>query len=327
MKKKVVIAAVLVLIGLSVFLVLRLTKKQDDGMLLLSGNVEVTEPNVGFKIPGRVVGLFAEEGQAVEKGARLATLDSAELESQVAQHRALLAEAQARLEELKAGSRAQEIEQARAAVSSAEAELRKAEKDFERSDLLYRNGAIAASQHDAAKRSRDVAMALHAGSLEKLSLVREGPRKEDVLAAESRVRQAAAGLKASEERLKDTVVFAPVRGVILRKNVEIGETVGAGIPVYTIGDLGNPWIKVYVKEDKLGLVKLGQKAEVFVDSYPKRAFEGTVTFISSEAEFTPKTVQTHEERVKLVFGIKVRVKNELGELKPGMPADVRIPLK
>ncbi|HWR90411.1 MAG TPA: biotin/lipoyl-binding protein, partial [Dissulfurispiraceae bacterium] len=108
MKKKVVIAAVLVLIGLSVFLVLRLTKKQDDGMLLLSGNVEVTEPNVGFKIPGRVVGLFAEEGQAVEKGARLATLDSAELESQVAQHRALLAEAQARLEELKAGSRAQE---------------------------------------------------------------------------------------------------------------------------------------------------------------------------------------------------------------------------
>jgi len=113
-----------------------------------------------------------------------------------------------------------------------------------------------------------------------------------------------------EEKLKDTVIYAPISGVVIRKNIELGETVGTGIPVFTLGDLENPWMKVYVKEDKLGLVKLGQKAKVTVDSYPGKVYEGTVTFISSEAEFTPKNVQTKEERVKLVFGVKVRVKRQ-----------------
>ncbi|WP_318258534.1 efflux RND transporter periplasmic adaptor subunit [Geobacter anodireducens] len=119
----------------------------------------------------------------------------------------------------------------------------------------------------------------------------------------------------------------PVKGVVLRKNVEGGETVTAGTPIFTVGDLEHPWVKIYVKEDKLGLVKLGQKAEVTVDTYPGKTFEGVVTYISPEAEFTPKNVQTQEERVKLVFGIKVNVDNPNQELKPGMPADVRIRLR
>jgi HlyD family secretion protein len=141
------------------------------------------------------------------------------------------------------------------------------------------------------------------------------------------MRQAEAALRATEERLNDTVLYAPVSGVILRKNIELGEIVSPGLPIYTIGDLENPWIKVYVREAQLGLVKLGQKAAVTTDSYPRKTYEGNVTFISSEAEFTPKTVQTGEERVKLVFGVKVRVKNVNDELKPGMPADVRIMLQ
>jgi HlyD family secretion protein len=115
--------------------------------------------------------------------------------------------------------------------------------------------------------------------------------------------------------------------VILEKNAEIGEIITQGTPVYTIGDLTNPWIKVYIKEDKLGLVKLGQKAQVSIDSFPDKVYEGTVTHIASEAEFTPKNVQTKEERVKLVFGVKVSVKNMSNELKPGMPADVKILLE
>ena len=158
-------------------------------------------------------------------------------------------------------------------------------------------------------------------------MVKEGPRKEDISAAEQRVSQARAALLTAEERLKDTVIYAPVSAVVIRKNIELGETVGTGIPVFTLGDLEDPWIKVYVKEDKLGLVKLGQKAKITVDSYPGKVYEGTVTFISSEAEFTPKNVQTKEERVKLVFGVKVRVKNINDELKPSMPADVRILLR
>jgi len=134
-------------------------------------------------------------------------------------------------------------------------------------------------------------------------------------------------MNTSEERLKDTTLYAPISGVVLRKNVELGEILSAGTPVFTIGDLENPWVKVYVKEDKLGQVKLGHKADVRVDSFKNKTYEGTVTFISSEAEFTPKNVQTEEERVKLVFGVKVKVKNENGELKPGMPADVRITME
>lgn len=275
MKKKLVVAGIVLVTGIVVALVLRLGNTRDQDALALSGTVEVTEINLGFKSAGRIAALSVEEGQKVKKGDRLAALDSAELESMVAQNRAT--------------------------VGLAEAELEKAKKDHDRYSTLVQSGAIPVQQMDAAKRAYD--------------------------AATSQLRQAKAALAASEERLRDTVIYAPLSGVVLRKNVEAGETVSAGAAVYSIGDLDGPWIKVYVKEDKLGLVKYGQKVEVRTDTFPKKVYAGTVTFISSEAEFTPKIVQTQEERVKLVFGVKVSVKNENEELKPGLPADVKILLK
>lgn len=327
MKRKFVIPGVLAAIGIALLLMSVLRNAKEEGVLLVSGNVEVTEVSMGFTSAGRVRGLLAEEGQKVSQGERLAVLDRDELESHVLQNRAYLEEALARLDELDAGSRPQELEQAHASVSHAEAELHKSRKDHERAEMLFKNGAISAQQMDAAKRTYDVAVSLHKKAVEAFSLVREGPRKEVRRAAQTRVRQAEAALKASEKRLDDAIINAPTAGVILRRNVEIGETVAPGIPVYTIGDLEKPWIKVYVKEDKLGLVKLGQNAEIAVDSYPEKSYEGTVTYISSEAEFTPKNVQTQEERVKLVFGVKVSAKNSNDELKPGMPADVKILIK
>ncbi len=272
MKKRLLTAAAVIAVLAAVFLINRFRNTHDEGAIPVSGNVEVTEVNVGFKIPGRVKALLTDEGRTVKSGERIGVLDSAEYESQVALNRAML--------------------------RNAEAAHDKAKKDYERSDVLYKSGAVSTQQMDAAKTAYDVALA--------------------------QVQQASAALKTSEVRLKDTVISAPVSGVVLRKNVEAGETVGAGTPVFTIGDLENPWIKVYVKEDKLGLVKLGQRAEVKTDSYPGKVYEGTLTYISSEAEFTPKNVQTQEERVKLVFGVKVSVKNVDDELKPGMPADVKI---
>ncbi len=327
MKKGFVIAGIVIAVILAVFLIKRFSVTHDDGSLLVSGNVEVTEVNLGFKSPGRVVELLAEEGQKVNKGDRLAVLDSAEVRGYVSQNRALLNEAMIRLDELKAGARPQEFQQADAGLKQAEAELSKAKKDFERAESLSRQEVISAQQMDSAKRAYDVAISQHKKATEALSLVKEGPRKEAIKAAEQRVRQAEAVVRISEERQKDTIIYAPASGVILRKNIEAGEMVSAGMPVYTIGDLENPWIRVYVKEDKLGLVRLGQKAEIKTDSYKDKTYEGVVTYISSEAEFTPKNVQTQEERVKLVFGMKVSVKNINDELKPGMPADVRIMLK
>jgi len=328
MKKKLLILGVILLIGgASALIISRLDRKHEEGIFSVSGNVEVIEVDVGFKNPGRIVDLFVEEGAKIKNNDKLAVLDSAELESQVVQARAFLKETTIRLDELKAGSRIQEIGLAKANLQHAEAELDKAGKDYERAESLYKKELIAAQDMDAAKKAYDVAVSQRQQAAEGLSLVREGPRKEEITAAESRVRQAEAALKTLSERLKDTVVYSPVDGVVLRKNVENGETVATGVPVYTIGEIGRPWIKVYIKEDKLGLVRLGQKAEVSVDSFPGKKYQGHISYISSEAEFTPKNVQTLEERVKLVFGVKVSVTNINDELKPGMPADVKIRLK
>jgi HlyD family secretion protein len=275
MKKRLMIAGVIIFAGITIMVIYRFGITRNTDTLALSGNVEVTEVNVGSKISGRVLTLLAEEGRPVRNGDKIAELDSAEYESLVSQNRAN--------------------------VSNAEAQLDKAKKDLERSEMLFKQEVISTQQMDAAKTAYDVAV--------------------------SQANLSRASQRTAELRLKDTVLYAPVTGMVLRKNVEAGEIVSAGMPVYTIGDLEHPWVKVYVKENKLGLVKLGQRAELKTDSYPGKAYEGMVTYISSEAEFTPKNVQTQEERVKLVFGVKVSVKNVNDELKPGMPADVRILLK
>ncbi|MBI5642915.1 MAG: efflux RND transporter periplasmic adaptor subunit [Deltaproteobacteria bacterium] len=315
------------LIGLGVFILNGCGRGDGKDLLSLSGNVEVTEADIGFTMAGRISELLKEEGDRVEKGGRLASLQRVDIESEAAKAEAAVFEAGARLAELKAGPRPQELSEAEANVSFAYAELEKARKDLERYDLLFKNGAIAASQYDSYVKAFETSRARHKAAEERKSMVKEGPRREDIKAAEFRVRQSEAALSAINEKLKDTVIYAPFDGVVLKKMSETGETVGAGAPLYTIGGLDNPWVKVYVKEDKLGLVKLGQKAEVRTDSYPDKSYDGTVTFISSEAEFTPKSVQTKEERVKLVFGVKIRVDRANSELKPGMPADVRIFLK
>jgi HlyD family secretion protein len=329
MKKGIItlIVAVLVIMGALFLGRTYFSRTGGEKVLLLSGNMEVTETDIGFKLPGRVTALLVDEGESVSKGALLARLDNGELASVVAQNRAALEEAETRLAELKAGSRPQEIGQAEANLGAQQAELTRLTKDYERAEMLHENGAISTAQYDAAKGSYEERRAQLQHALESLSLAREGPRSEDIEGAADRVRQALAAKRVSEERLKDTLIYAPISGVILRKNVELGEIVNQGTPVYTIGDMASPWIKVYVKEDKLGLVKLGQRAKISSDTYPGKAYDGWVSYISSEAEFTPKSVQTQEERVKLVFGVKVRVRNVNDELKPSMPADVRIMLE
>ena len=326
MRKRVVLILVVLAVVAAVLLLVRHFRGAggDDGTMLLAGNVEVTETNVGFKIPGRVVERPVDEGFKVKAGDLIARLDNAELTTLVSQSRASLKEATVKLAELEAGSRVQEIGEARANVAAQDAELQKVKNDLDRARILFKNGAISASQFDVAVSAYEARKAQRENALEAQSLTKEGPRREEIKMAAHRLELAKAAFETSEARLRDTVAYAPVDAVVLRKNVEPGETVAAGTPVVTLGDLSKPWIKVYVKEEKLPLIKLGQKARISVDAYKDKFYEGEVSYISSEAEFTPKTVQTPEERVKLVFGVKVRVSNERGELKPGMPADVRI---
>lgn len=325
MKKKLpLIILILIVLAAGISLYIYYSGKGNDGRLVLSGNIEVTEPNVGFKTAGRIVDLQVDEGDAVKTGQRLAGIDSAEQKSILAQYSASLKEARNKLNELLTGSRKQEIEQAQAIAQQRKADLDKAHRDYERNEVLFGNGAISSQRKDESVRAYKSAKSLYENALATLSLVKEGPRQEEIQIAKHKVEQAMAAVRTQKERLDDTVIYSPIDGVILRKNVELGEIVSPGMAVYTIGDLAHPWVKVYVKEDKLGLVKLGQKARVTVDTFKGKTFDGTVTYISSEAEFTPKNVQTKEERVKLVFGIKVSLDNKAGELKPGMPADVEI---
>ena len=283
--------------------------------------------------------------------------DRATLE-EAAQAQAASQAAHARLQQLLAGSRPQEIQAAQAGLDQAQADLVKRKADMERAEKLFKSNFIPAQEWDAAINAHEVASANLKKAREAYALVAEGPRREEIDAARAQWEQAQAALKLAQARRlqvevlkKDlltaqaqtkeasaamevidtqigyTRLTAPLSGVVLVKNAEAGEFVVPGGAVATLGDLERPWLKAFINENDLGRVKLGQKVSVTTDSHPRTVYPGKITFISSEAEFTPKNVQTAKERVKLVYRIKVSLENPRGELKPGMPADGRIHLK
>lgn len=345
-------------------------------VLRVSGNIEVRDAEISFKIAGLVRERSVSEGQVVTADEVVARLDRSdwlqevalrraelraaeaalsELEAgyrpeEVAQAQAAMQRAQARLEELLAGSRPQEIAAAQAAVQSASVRATYLKIEFERQSQLLQENTISRSEFDRAKSEYERAVASLREAQEQLKLIQEGPRKEQIAQARAafeearqryemlrkgpreetieqsraRVAQAKAALALAEVRLADTTITAPFSGIVLSENVEPGEYVAPGTPVVTLGDLENVWLRAYINETDLGRVKWGQRVRVTTDTYPGKTYEGRISFLSSEAEFTPKNVQTQEERVKLVYRVKIDIPNPNLELKPGMPADAEI---
>ncbi len=391
MSKKRVIPVVLLLAAAG-FLIWRfvLAGNGDGTSLLLSGNIELTEVEMSFKQPGRLVELAVDEGDPVTAGQKVARMDSAELEAQqdrenagvqAAQSaltqlhtsinwqsetiagdlelkRADLAAAESRLKELETGSRPQEIENARAALDQARAENDLAQRDWTRAQRLIKAEDISTAQYESFRTRAQAAAAAMKRAEETYALVKEGPRRETIEQARAQVQRAKAAVKLAETnridlerrrqeiqlrqaeiarsragvrlltvQLSDRALTSPVDGVVLARNAEPGEVLPAGSSVLTLGDIDHPTVRCYVNERDLGRVKLGQRAEVTTDSYPGKTYKGKVAFISSEAEFTPKQIQTQEERVKLVYRIKVEVENPNRELKSNMPVDVRLDLQ
>ncbi|MBI5768280.1 MAG: HlyD family efflux transporter periplasmic adaptor subunit [Verrucomicrobia bacterium] len=294
------------------------------GELVLSGNIEVTDAQLGFKIPGRVAQRFVAEGQRVTAGQPIAQLDDAEQKQELALRRAELAAAEAVLAELEAGSRPQEIAAVEAGLRSVEAERERARLDFARQQELLKRDAIATREFEAAQAQVKVAEARVTEATERLKLVREGPRAETIQQARARLAQARAAVELAEVRVANTRLASPLAGIVLSHHIEPGEFVAAGTPIVTVADTAHVWVRAYVNQTDLGRITHGQKVAVRTDTFPGKNYEGTVGFIASEAEFTPKTVQTPKERVKLVFRVKVDVANPHDELKSGMPADVII---
>lgn len=244
-------------------------------VLVISGNMEVTDVELSFKVAGRLQERVVSEGQPVEAGAVIALLDSTELR--------------------------QGVEQAEAAVAVAKAEGVRAKLEFARQEELFQKQVVS-------RREYEVAVAMQG-------------------IAEARGREAEAVLAQARTRLDNATLKAPVGGLVLAEHAEAGEYVMPGTPVVTIGDLRRAWMRGYINETDLGRVKVGQAVAVRSDTYPGKVYGGRVSFLASEAEFTPRVVQTHKERVKLVYRIKVEVPNPGLELKPGMPVDAEISLK
>lgn len=293
-----------------------------QGELVLSGNIEVTDAQLGFKLPGRLAERGVSEGQPVTAGQLVGRLDDAEQVHELALRRAELAAARAGLADLEAGSRPQEIAAVEATLRSAEAERDRAKLEFTRQKELLDKNAVSAREFEVAQAQLQVATARANEAAERLKLIREGPREQTVLQARARTEQAAAAVALAQTRLDNTRIQSPLTGVVLAHHAEPGEYVSAGTPVVTVAELGRVWVRVYINQPDLGRIRLGQKVAVRTDTFPDKRYEGTISFIASEAEFTPKTVQTAKERVKLVFRAKIDLANPHGELKPGMPADV-----
>lgn len=353
----------------------------------LYGNIELTQVDMSFKIAGKLGSLEIREGDAVKEGMVLARLDTAQLESMKSRdqaglaaaeslvpqlqtaierqratlaaetglRQAQLAQAEARLQELLAGSRAQEIQASRALVAEARSQNQQASLDWERAQVLYKKDDISTAQFDQARARFEATAAALRQAEERLGLVVEGPRKEQIDGARAQVEQARAGIRLTEAsalelkrleqelvtrraqveqaraqvavvdaQLADAVVRAPINGVVLVKTAEMGEVLAPGATFATIGAIDLPWLRGYIGEQDLGRVKLGARVRVTTDSFPGKTYWGRVTFISSEAEFTPKQIQTPEERVKLVYRIKIEVANPRQELKLNMPAEAEI---
>ena len=325
-KKQRIILGVAALVVVAI--VLRLTlfgDRNEDGVIIASGTVEAAEADLGFQIPGRIEVISVREGDAVDSSAVLASLDRAEL---IARHEAVLASAaaaRAALREAQTGFRSEEIAQGRARLRAAEDRMADARRDLERAKRLFDGGAVSRQALDHQETAFQLAEADHESAAEQLQILETGPREERIAAQRAQLAGAEAQVRQIEAALENAVVRSPFSGVVSVKHREPGEIVQPGLPVLSIINPDDRWVRIYVREDEVGRVSVGQEATLTADSYSDRSYRGKVIFISSEAEFTPRNVQTAEERVKLVYRVKVQITDDPSyDLKPGLAADVRI---
>ena len=325
MNRRKVLIPVAVLIIAAIVLKVTVFKGDADADLAASGTVEATEAQLGFQSPGRIAAIRVREGDAVRTGDTLAKLDDAELAARRTQAQAALAAAQALLAELRAGSRSEERVSAQEALRAATSRLEDARREFERSQRLQQAGALSQEQLDRARLQLDLLERQKTQAEQQAQLVETGPRSERIAAQVALVAQAQGAVAQIDAALANAVIIAPFGGVVTVKDREVGETVPAGAPVLTIMNLDDRWVRIYIPENRVGAVRLGQEAAISADTYPERSYRGQVSFIASQAEFTPRNVQTREERVKLVYAVKVRVtQDSTYDLKPGIPADVTL---
>jgi HlyD family secretion protein len=333
-------AARLLLVALVVTATEACRKSGPIDRVRVSGHVEADDVQAAPEVGGRILTLKVAEGDRVKEGDLIATLDTRDTELALARSRADRSQADAQVRLLLAGSRIEDVRQseaqaeaAQADVAAAEAELSNSQTDLERYESLLRANAGSQKARDDAKARRDVAAQRLTAAKERTKAAREtaarvkaGSRKEEIDAARARLAMVDAQIATQEKALKDAIVTAPVSGIVTEKLVNVGELVAPRTPLVVITDLDHAWGEVFVDEPLVPRITLGQPATLHTDA-GGQGVAGTVTFISPRAEFTPRNVQTAEERSRLVYRVKVSADNRNGLFKPGMPVEAELPLK
>ena len=348
-KMIIVLMALIVIASILWFVRGQLIKKIPEGLIIASGRIEGREVAISPKIQGRLKSLLVDESDTVKKGQLLVEIVSDQLDARYLNAKENVALLKAQVEQAIADlsftekNTAASISAAEAAVNAAGAQLQKAQSvlekaknDYERYSSLFKEQLISASDYDRAKMQYETGIAdVNAAEKElkraeanfKSALASKDlveVKRKQLKSAEANYRAAIARMEEVYADLKETKIYSPSNGTVLSRPVENGEVVNPGTPLYVMVDMDKLYLKVYIPEPDIGKLKLGNEARIYVDAFPERAFKAGITKIYEQAEFTPKAVETREERVKLVFGVELSVENSEGLLKPGMPADAGI---
>ncbi|MCX7797033.1 MAG: efflux RND transporter periplasmic adaptor subunit [Melioribacter sp.] len=299
-------------------------KNNSDYFIEESGTIEATEVTVSSQIAGKIIKILKHEGERVSVGDTILVIDQESLLLQLKQAKANKDIAKAQYDLLLKGARKEDIKQAEESLKQAEANFILAKNDKDRMENLYQTNSINKRQYEEALTRYEIALAQLNSAKEIYNKIKNYTRPEEIAQAKANYEKAVAAVELIEKNIRDCFVVSPINGFIVKKFVEVGETVTIMSSLFKVSDLSEVKLSIYISEKDLGKVKLGQKAEIKVDSFKDKVFSGTVIFISPEAEFTPKNIQTIEERTKLVFEVKIKIPNPNMELKAGMPADAII---
>ncbi len=289
-----------------------------------TGTIEATEVDIRAEASGKILQLNYDEGDWVKRGDVLAEIDHEKLDHQLAEAKARLAEADARLTLLIKGLRDKEVQRAYESYLESEVLLKDNKREYDRIQRLFDQEVVDRSTRDKTQAAYEAAQKRYEIAKKNYEIAVEGSRREEIDAGRAVKEAVEAQVRLIERQIEDASAVIPIDGVISERYVEFGEFVSMGTLLATVIDLKHVWVMAYISEKNLGKVKLGQPGKIMIDSFPGKEFIGKVTYISPEAEFTPKNIQTKEERVKLVYGVKIEADNPDQELKVGMPADAII---
>jgi len=313
-----------IVLPMSLFFLAGCSSSSDKSHVTATGTIEATESSIAAQAPGRIIELNYEEGSIVRKGDTLAEIDHKSLIQQVNQFRATLEMAKEQYNLLVKGARSEDLRVAEEGVNQAGANFNLAKLAFDRTQKLFKDHSVSQSQMDAAQAQYDVASAQLKSAQETLTKLQHYARPEEIRSAAAQVQQAQAALDNATISLDHSFVISPIDGTILEKLVEVGDYSNMGTPVYTVADLQAMKMTVYVSEVDLARIRLGDSANVVLDGMPDHPFNAKVIYISPTAEFTPKNVETKDDRIKLVFAVKLLISNSGNYLKAGLPADATI---